>query len=62
VIIPMLPDLRAHLEPGGVCIGSGLVVDRVADVLRAADAAGLRHRRTVAEGEWRAVVLQAPAS
>ena len=60
VIVPMLPDLRAHLEPGGVCVGSGLVVDRVADVLRAAAAAGLDHRRTLAEGEWRAVVLQAP--
>jgi len=62
VIIPLLPEVRAHLEPGGVAIGSGLVVDRVADVLRAAGAAGLHHRRTLAEGEWRAVVLQAPGA
>jgi len=59
VIIPLLPDARAHLEPGGVCIGSGLVADRVGDVLRAARAVRLHHLRTLAEGEWRAVVLQA---
>ncbi|HYM71291.1 MAG TPA: 50S ribosomal protein L11 methyltransferase [bacterium] len=62
VIIPMLPAARRRLGPGGVCIGSGIVADRVRGVLRAARAAGFLHRRTLAEGEWRALVLEvAPA-
>jgi hypothetical protein len=43
-----------------VWIGSGLVENRVADVVRAGRARGLRHLRTLAEGEWRAVVFQSP--
>ncbi|HLJ61138.1 MAG TPA: 50S ribosomal protein L11 methyltransferase [bacterium] len=59
VIIPMLAAARRRLVAGGVCIGSGIIADRVRDVLRAASAAGFLHRRTLAEGEWRAVVLEA---
>jgi len=59
VIIPMLPAARRRLVAGGVCIGSGIVADRVREVLRAARAAGFLHRRTLVEGEWRAVVLEA---
>jgi ribosomal protein L11 methyltransferase len=60
VVIPLLSEARAHLEPGGVCVGSGLVANRVSDVLCAGRAAGLCHLGTLAEGEWRAVMFQAP--
>jgi len=62
VIIPLLPTVRRRLVPGGVCVGSGIVRERLGEVLRAARRAGLQHRRTLAEGEWRAVVFAAPGS
>jgi len=62
VIIPLLPTVRRRLVPDGICVGSGIVRERLADVLRAGRRAGLRHQRTLAEGEWRAVVFAAPGS
>jgi ribosomal protein L11 methyltransferase len=59
VITPMLPAARRRLAPRGVCVASGIVAGRLRDVLRAARAAGFRHQRTLAEGPWRAAVLEA---
>lgn len=58
-IIPMLPEARARLAPGGVFIGSGIVADRVREVLAAARACAFRRMEVLASGEWRAVVLTA---
>ena len=61
VIIPMLPEVRASLRPGGRFIGSGIVEDRLTAVLVAAAAAGFHRDEVLASGEWRAVVLAAPS-
>ncbi len=61
-IVPLLPRARERLAPGGVFVGSGIVADRVPEVLRAARAAGFGPARLLVEGEWRAVVLRAPIS
>jgi len=58
-IIPMLPEARARLAPGGLFIGSGIVADRLDEVLAAAGACGFRRVEVLASGEWRAVVLAA---
>ncbi len=58
-VVALLPAARRRLRPGGVCIGSGIVTGRLREVLRAAGAAGFRHRRTWSSGEWRAVLLEA---
>jgi ribosomal protein L11 methyltransferase len=59
-IVLLLPRVRAHLAPGGVFIGSGIVADRLSAVLRAARAAGFRRCALLSDGEWRAVVLRSP--
>jgi ribosomal protein L11 methyltransferase len=59
-IIALLPHVAEHLSPGGVFVGSGIVAHNLRSVLRAARAAGFRHVRRTADGEWRAVVLASP--
>jgi ribosomal protein L11 methyltransferase len=56
-IVGLLPDAAAHLEAGGVFIGSGIVAGRLGAVLRAARAAGLYRQEILRDGDWRAVVL-----
>jgi ribosomal protein L11 methyltransferase len=60
-IAALLPDVRASLAAGGVFIGSGIVDDRLDDVLRAGAAAGLTPAGVLVSGEWRAVVLASPS-
>lgn len=61
-IVPLLPDAHDRLAPGGVFVGSGIVAGRLAGVLRAARAAGLRRLEVLREGEWRAVALRATSA
>lgn len=61
-IVALLPTVRAGLAPGGVLIGSGIVEDRLDEVLRAGARAGLRRAGVLASGEWRAVILASPGT
>jgi ribosomal protein L11 methyltransferase len=61
-IAALLPHVRASLAPGGVFIGSGIVDDRLDEVLRAGAAAGLAPAGVLTSGEWRAVLLARPGT
>ena len=61
-IVPLIPEARDHLAPGGVFVGSGIVAGGLAGVLRAARAAGLRRLGVLREGAWRAVALRATSA
>lgn len=56
-IAALLPDVPASLAPGGVFIGSGIVDDRLGEVLRAGAAAGLAPAGLLSSGEWRTALL-----
>ncbi len=61
-ILALLPDVGASLAPGGVFVGSGIVDDRLEEVLHAAASAGLAPAEVLGSGEWRAVVLAFPGT
>jgi ribosomal protein L11 methyltransferase len=61
-IIPLLPAARARLASGGVFVASGIVADRLRDVLTAAAGGGLSTVQVLTSGEWRAVVLAVAAA
>lgn len=56
-IITLLPSAAARLAPGGMFVGSGVVEDRLGDVLKAGAASDLAPLAVLASGEWRAVIL-----
>ncbi len=56
-IIALLPPAAARLAPGGMFVGSGIVEDRLGDVLKAGAASGLARVEILASGAWRAVIL-----
>ena len=58
-IVALLPAVRSRLESGGMFVGSGIVADRLPDVLAAAAADGLSVVEVLSSAEWRAVVLAA---
>ncbi len=55
VIIGLLPGLKAFVRPGGKVLLSGIIKERLQDVLSAAGSAGYAVERTLAQGEWTAV-------
>lgn len=55
VIVRLLPGAAACLASGGSVILSGIVEDRLDDIISSAEARGLRIRQVRGEGEWRAV-------
>jgi len=57
VLIPLAPLLRAELARDGTLLGSGIFVDREAEVVAAFEAAGLAIVGREAEGDW--VALEA---
>jgi len=56
-IVLLLEEVRGRLAPGGIFIGSGIIADRLPDVLAAV--AGLEPLEVLADGEWRGVVFTA---
>jgi len=56
-IVALLPVVRTRLAPGGLVLGSGIIDDRLGDVINAARASGLALVGVLASGEWRAVIL-----
>lgn len=57
VLVPLAPDLRHALRPGGVLLASGIFIDREAEVVAAFRSAGLVVSGRSAEGDW--VALEA---
>ncbi|MDQ7843760.1 MAG: 50S ribosomal protein L11 methyltransferase [Armatimonadota bacterium] len=56
--LEFLPQAQSRLLPGGRLAASGIVAERVADVVAAARRVGLATEETLAEGEWRCLVLR----
>jgi ribosomal protein L11 methyltransferase len=61
-IAALLPEVSASLARDGLFIGSGIVHDRLDEVLRAGAAAGLGPAGVLASGEWRAVLFTRPGT
>ena len=59
-ITALLPAVWTRLAPGGMVIGSGIIEDRLIDVVDAAQASGLALVGVLVSGEWRAVILAGP--
>jgi ribosomal protein L11 methyltransferase len=57
LLVELAPRLREELVPGGTIVASGIFVDRVDEVRRAFESAGLRVTGRGAEGDW--VALEA---
>lgn len=57
IIIRLLPDVEARLNPGGVLLASGIIADRIGDVTAAVLAQGLTVDRVIEEGGWAAMVI-----
>lgn len=57
-LVELASPLAAAVRPGGTVIASGIVAERLASVLTAFVAAGLRLRRLHRSGDWRTPVLQ----
>jgi ribosomal protein L11 methyltransferase len=61
VLVELAPRLAAHLAPGGRLVAAGIVSERAAEVVVAMTATGLRVADRRDDGEWVALLLEAPA-
>ena len=59
-IIASAGEIRQRVKPGGRVIVSGIIDQREGEVRAALEAAGLTLLTTLAEAEWRALLLEAP--
>jgi ribosomal protein L11 methyltransferase len=59
-VAALAPAIADALRPGGCLIGSGIVGDRLDEVLAALDRSALRLDHVRESGDWRAVVARAP--
>jgi ribosomal protein L11 methyltransferase len=56
VIIALLPTVKAIIAEGGTFICSGIINERLPDVLSAMEKEKVKVNRTETDGEWSAVV------
>ena len=61
VIIDLASYIGDFLKPDGLFIASGIIMERLQDVLQAAEAAGLELIEKSTKGEWAVVVCKANA-
>lgn len=59
VIIYLAPSFLRHLKAGGVLVASGIITERLDEVLAALDANGMQAQRVLERGGWAAAVLGA---
>ncbi len=57
IILRMLPDLDAYLNPGAPVILSGIIAPREDEVLAAAAELGYRTKKRITENDWVALML-----
>ncbi len=58
IIIDLAVSLPAHLKPGGLCIASGIIEEKAADVRRELEAVGLTIVEQLEENGWVALVAR----
>jgi ribosomal protein L11 methyltransferase len=61
VIIDLTKSIRRFLKPNGLFIASGIILDRLQDVLEEMEASGLELIEKKTKGEWAVVVCKANA-
>jgi ribosomal protein L11 methyltransferase len=61
VLVNLAVPIVEALRPDGVLIGSGIIAERLDEVLVAFAAAGLSSQDIHADGDWRAVIARRPA-
>ncbi|HEX8385932.1 MAG TPA: 50S ribosomal protein L11 methyltransferase [Rubricoccaceae bacterium] len=59
ILVPMMPDLAAHLAPGGTLVLAGILQSERQTMLDAAAASGLALAAEATENEWWAAALTA---
>lgn len=57
IIIKLLPDVLIKLKPGGVFLGSGIIIERLHDVTNAATALGFEVDKIVEQCGWAVIRL-----
>jgi ribosomal protein L11 methyltransferase len=57
-LLELHPSLAAHLAPGGVAVLSGVLLERVEELLSVLEDAGWTHLRTDQEQDWVAVLAR----
>ena len=61
VIIELTLSINSFLKPNGLFIASGIILERLDDVVKEMEASGLEVVETKTRGEWAAVVSRANA-
>lgn len=57
ILLDFVPTAHARLVPGGMLTASGIIADRILEVVAVARASGFEILETLQNGEWRCVVL-----
>lgn len=58
VLVDMAEELAAKVRPGGICIGSGIVLERKDEVANAFAAVGLKTIEERVDGDWVALICE----
>jgi ribosomal protein L11 methyltransferase len=61
-VVELTPSIRERLKPGGIFIASGIVDDRLPEVLAGLETSGFTLLETCEEDVWRATVARVPSS
>lgn len=59
VLLLLLKDISSVVKTGGKIIFSGIIEDKLEDVIRSVEMTGMRVEKVVAKGEWRALAIRA---
>ncbi|AVQ21247.1 50S ribosomal protein L11 methyltransferase [Fusobacterium necrophorum subsp. funduliforme] len=59
VLLLLLKDISSVVKTGGKIIFSGIIEDKVNEVIAAVEAAGMKIEKVLAKGEWRALAIRA---
>ena len=59
VLLLLLKDISSVVKKGGKIIFSGIIEDKVNEVIAAVEGAGMKVEKVLAKGEWRALAIRA---
>jgi ribosomal protein L11 methyltransferase len=57
-LMELAPAIARVLAPGGAAVASGVIAERLAGVVQAFEQAGMRLDETIADGDWRTIVVR----